>query len=102
MINYKSKGTHFKGKIPINHFLLSTRVVTAILLFTCFLYSTVEAGTQQQKKQITGAVMDESGTPIIGANVIEVGTTNGTVTDIDGRFGRNVEQNASMNISYFS
>src|SRR5690554_1792825 len=41
---------------------------------------------EQQKKQITGTVVDETGEAVIGANIIEQGTTNGTVTDIDGNF----------------
>ena len=42
---------------------------------------------QQVKNQtITGTVTDELGDPIIGANVIEEGTTNGIMTDIDGKF----------------
>lgn len=36
----------------------------------------------QQKKTITGVVTDDLGEPIIGANVIEKGTTNGIITDI--------------------
>lgn len=40
----------------------------------------------QQKKTITGVVTDDLGEPIIGANVIEKGTTNGIITDIDGKF----------------
>ena len=44
-----------------------------------------EIGTtiiQQQKKHITGKITDEQGESIIGANIVEVGTTNGTITDI--------------------
>lgn len=55
---------------------------------------------QQQKKQITGKVTDEQGEPIIGANIIEKGTTNGTITDIGGKFSLNVEENATLRISY--
>jgi len=40
----------------------------------------------QQKKQITGTVTDERGEAIIGANVVEKGTINGSVTDVDGHF----------------
>lgn len=55
----------------------------------------------QQRKQITGKVTDEQGEPVIGANIIEEGTTNGTVTDIDGNFSLLVEQdNATIRISY--
>jgi TonB-dependent outer membrane receptor, SusC/RagA subfamily, signature region len=55
---------------------------------------------QQQKKQITGTIIDKQGEPIIGANVIEKGTSNGTITDIDGNFTLNVENNAVLHISY--
>lgn len=40
----------------------------------------------QQVKTVKGKVVDKSGNPILGANVMEVGTYNGTVTDIDGEF----------------
>lgn len=55
---------------------------------------------QQQKKQITGKIIDQNGEPIIGANIVEKGTTNGTVTDIDGNFALNIENDAVLQISY--
>lgn len=55
---------------------------------------------QQQKKQITGTVVDQAGDPVIGANIIELGTTNGTVTDIDGNFILTVQENAKITITY--
>jgi len=55
---------------------------------------------KQQKKQISGIVLDNAGIPVIGANIVETGTTNGTVTDIDGLFTLNVEENAVIRISY--
>lgn len=51
-------------------------------------------------KKVTGKIMDEKGEPIIGANIVEAGTTNGTVTDVDGEFSLDVEDNAKINISY--
>ncbi len=54
----------------------------------------------QQKNQISGTVRDEQGLPIIGANIIENGTTNGTVTDIDGNFQLQVNEGAVLSISY--
>lgn len=57
-------------------------------------------GVQQQQKTITGKVTDSNGEPIIGANIIEVGTTNGTVTDIDGNFTLNVSDDAVLRISF--
>lgn len=62
--------------------------------------SSEQTTQQQQKKQITGRVLDEQGEPVIGANVLEAGTTNGTVTDIDGNFTLNVGANASIHITY--
>ena len=56
---------------------------------------------QQSGKTITGTIVDESGLPIIGANVVEKGTTNGTVTNMDGKFSLNVSsENAVVVISY--
>ncbi len=55
---------------------------------------------QPAKKQITGKVVDIQGEAIIGANIFETGTTNGTVTDIDGKFSLSVEDNAKIRISY--
>ena len=55
---------------------------------------------QQTKKTITGTIIDKDGESIIGANIVEKGTTNGTVTDIDGRFSLQVADNADILISY--
>lgn len=55
---------------------------------------------QPAKKQIIGKIVDVNGEAIIGANVIEEGTTNGTVTDVDGNFSLDVENNATIRISY--
>lgn len=55
---------------------------------------------QQVKRRITGKVVDEGSDPIIGANIIEAGTTNGTVTDIDGNFVLDVTDGATIRVSY--
>ena len=54
---------------------------------------------QQATKKITGSVVDAMG-PVIGASVVEKGTTNGTVTDFDGNFTLNVNPNATIVISF--
>lgn len=54
----------------------------------------------QQKKAITGKITDKNGETVIGANIIEIGTTNGTVTDVDGHFSLSVEENANIRVSY--
>lgn len=62
--------------------------------------STAIEAIEQQKKQITGNVKDNNGLSIIGANIVEAGTTNGTVTDMDGNFTLSVEEDAVLHISY--
>jgi TonB-linked SusC/RagA family outer membrane protein len=54
----------------------------------------------QNRKSVAGAIIDEMGDPIIGANIVEKGTTNGTVTDIDGNFTLSVDNNAVLLFSY--
>lgn len=51
---------------------------------------------------VKGTVVDENGEPLIGATVIEKGTTNGVPTDIDGKFSINIQnpKNASLVVSY--
>lgn len=56
--------------------------------------------TLQQRKNITGIIVDERGEPVIGANVVEKGTTNGVITNIDGEFYLSVSDNAVLQISY--
>ncbi|MDO4163808.1 MAG: TonB-dependent receptor [Bacteroides sp.] len=54
-----------------------------------------------QVRQITGTVVDGIGEPIIGANVLEVGTTNGVITDIDGNFRLDgVQPSSEIQITY--
>lgn len=55
---------------------------------------------QQSKKQIKGVVLDQAGETIIGANVVEKGTTNGTVSDVDGNFILTVSDKSILLISY--
>ncbi len=56
--------------------------------------------TQQSTKKISGIVKDPMGVPVIGANVIVKGTTNGVITGLDGDFQLEVPENATLEISY--
>lgn len=62
--------------------------------------STATAVAQQTEKRITGVVNDEFGEPVIGANVFVQGTTNGTVTGIDGDFSLNVSEGQTIVVSF--
>lgn len=56
---------------------------------------------QQQTVTITGVVKDKSGEPIIGANVLEKGTSNGVITNVDGEYTLKVSgSNSVLIISY--
>ena len=59
----------------------------------------VIAAVQQSKKKVTGVVNDAMG-PVIGASVMEKGTSNGCVTDLDGNFQLSVNPGATLVISY--
>ena len=59
-----------------------------------------ESAPQQDTRQITGTVVDAAGVPVIGANVMVKGTTNGTITDIDGKFMLEVAKDAILQVSY--
>lgn len=60
-------------------------ILPILLLFFC--------GLSNAQTTITGTVVDDSSQPIPGANIIVVGTSNGTVTDFDGGFSLNVNLN---------
>lgn len=68
-----------------------------------YLFKASERATalaNQQKKIITGTVVDPNGEAVIGANVLVKGTTNGTITDIDGKFSLEVPEGAMLLVSY--
>ena len=49
---------------------------------------------------VTGRVVDEQGEPVIGASIVEVGTTRGTSTDVDGNFSFKASPNAKLQVSF--
>ena len=63
--------------------------------------SEVSLAAVQQTKKITGTVVDNTGEPVIGANVVVKGTTLGSITDMDGKFIiEDVPSNGTLQISY--
>ena len=68
--------------------LLMTFTVGVMLLFSITAMAAPQA--------ITGKVQDANGEPLIGASVLEKGTSNGTITDFDGVFTLNVETDDNM------
>lgn len=54
----------------------------------------------QQDNKITGTVLDPTGMPVIGANIMIKGTPNGTITDMDGKFSLDVPKGATLVVTY--
>ena len=70
-------------------------------LFFLALLSIIAIGVYAQGKTVSGTVLDKSGESVIGASVVVKGTTNGTITDFDGKFTlSNVPNDASLEISF--
>lgn len=57
-------------------------------------------GAYAQQISVTGIVKDQSGEPIIGANILVKGTTNGVITDADGKFTVSTNKNDILEISF--
>lgn len=55
---------------------------------------------QDWKVTVSGEVVDNLGEPVIGANVLEVGTTNGVITDLDGRFKLSVNSKSEIQVTF--
>lgn len=79
--------------------LLCTGISAATPLY---IHAASETGIEavQQSHKVTGKVVDSQGEPIIGATIKEVGTSNGTITDLDGNFSFDASAKGSLEISY--
>lgn len=67
------------------------------VVFVMFLLSSTLAFAQNR---VTGTVKDKTGMPLPGVNVLEKGTTNGSITDVDGKYIINVEKGKTLLFSY--
>lgn len=97
-----------KNKMDLNQIFKNRKAIWTLLIcagcligfpITIFAENNVMGMTAPQKVQVSGTVKDSSGQPIIGASVLEVGSTNGTITDLDGNFSLSVS-NHELRISY--
>ena len=90
----------------------NNKILTAIAIASLFIgsskimaietYSENSFGVTEQMQAQTarGIVVDQNGEPIIGASILEKGTTNGVTTDLYGKFSLNVKRGATLVISY--
>ena len=89
-----------------------SKLLTAVAVSALFLSSgnvmatqgipTGIPGVTEQLQSITvnGVVVDAAGEPVIGASVMEKGTTNGTITDLNGKFALQVKAGATLRVSF--
>lgn len=86
--------------------LCTVPLMAGALLTNTFVAQAAELGSesiasiQQQTITVSGVVMGSDGEPLMGVNVVEKGTTNGTITDLDGKYTLNVGPNAVLQFSY--
>ena len=81
--------------------LLSAFSVDAAMAVPASAGTVDEVMVVQQGKKVTGMVVDGAGEPVIGANVVVKGTTNGTITDFDGNYSlEGVSANDILVVSY--
>ncbi|MCS2894095.1 TonB-dependent receptor [Parabacteroides faecis] len=88
ILHYLFDGTDVDYKVSNRQIILSRKEDTTNTI------------TGQHGKIITGTVIDATGYPVIGANVVIKGTTNGTVTDADGKFSLQVSEGDILEVSF--
>lgn len=71
-----------------------------LMTFAVFAMSLVSIAAMAEPIAIVGKVIDANGEPLVGASVAEAGTSNGTITDLDGAFVLTVEKNVTLLVSY--
>jgi TonB-linked SusC/RagA family outer membrane protein len=84
------------------------KIINRILIVVCLCFSSQVYGTNpetklsvsQQERTIAGKVIDQAGDALPGVSIVEKGTTNGTITDMDGNFSLNVSENGVFVFSY--
>ncbi|MDU1892605.1 MAG: TonB-dependent receptor [Dysgonomonas sp.] len=70
-----------------------------LLFFTCFLLASITS-IYAQTKTITGTVTDATGEALIGVSVVVKGTTNGTVTDVDGNYSISAQVGNTLEFTF--
>lgn len=62
--------------------------------------SELQNGTASKSKTVKGVITDMNGEPVIGANIVQKGSTNGVISDLNGAFEINVSEGAVLQVSY--
>lgn len=94
------------SKTHLSLLFLSAGTVIRRSMVGCLLMAIIAVGTVRADIvadsliTISAIVLDETGEPVIGANILQDGTSNGTVTDLDGHFVLEVPAGAAITVSY--
>ena len=83
--------------LKFNKWLLCIPLLFLLIMSSGTIHAQQKAG---EIIKVTGTVLDQSGEPIVGGSVMQKGSTNGFITDLDGGFTMNVPQGATIVISY--
>ena len=113
--SYRNVMLRGKGNVSVSRQNVSTREVLAGVLHPLGLdfdlqgeknivifnrQTSSQTASQANNKKIRGTITDVNGVPVIGANVVVKGTTNGVITDIDGKFSIDVAEGDQLEVSY--
>lgn len=101
-INISLRKIYFAMKMILLLLFVSINQMYAKSVFNQSMNSTTDELIQQQpiQKTITGKIIDVQDKPIVGVNIVEKGTSNGTVSDIEGNFSLKASPNAILQITY--
>ena len=86
-------------KLKISSGARLNKVLSTLMICMALMMNVSYLSAQNPNVTVTGTVEDTMG-PVIGASVVEKGTTNGTVTDLDGNFNLTVASNSTIVISF--
>ncbi len=76
------------------------KVIASLLICMALFLNVQHLDAQNQKINVKGVVKDVNGEAVIGASVMEKGSSNGTISDYDGNFALSVSSNATLVVSY--
>ena len=84
----------------LDQIFAGTNVKYSVLEKKIILSTEIVQGIQQGQNKVTGIIKDNAGIPIVGATIMEKGSTNGTVSDLDGNFSLQMSSQGTILISY--
>lgn len=84
----------------LNEALVGKNLEYNIVSSKSIVISDKQKSTTVGQKEISGIIKDVNGIPVVGATIMEKGTTNGSISDMDGNFTLNIAENGILQISY--